>query len=227
MLFAVFSLSSTDDSRFLPLFRFHPRITSAFWQILHFVDRRQTFFTVFRISSADDEYFFAISTFRRPTTGCFYRFSRFGAPRRLVFQIFRASGLPESLFSGILRLRDSPTVHFHKKQLVGASRNIVFPNFTLSGCPEAHFFPFSEISQCRDEPMIPFLYLMKYKSPQSKSACIAHRQMDCKLPICFYQTAIKNCISATANSQKSKKLHFGHGRFAESRVFLLAFIQEK
>ena len=37
----------------------------------------------------------------------------------------------------------------------------------------------------------------------------------------------KNCISAMANSQKSKKLHFGHGRFAESRVFLLAFIQEK
>ena len=151
LLFAVFSLSSTDDGQFFAFSAFHPRMMSAFWQIFTFIRGWWVLFAVFSLSSTDDSRFFASfsfsstdnerflanSTFRRPTAGCFYRFSRFGAPRRPVFQIFRASGLPESLFFEILRLRDSPTVHFHKKQLVGTSRNIVFPNFTLSGCPEA------------------------------------------------------------------------------------------
>ena len=80
--------------------------------------------------------------FRDSPKTCFSDFLGFGTPRKPVFQI--------------LRLRDSPTAHFSRKQLIGASRSIVFLNFNLSGGPEAPFFSFSEISQCRNEPMIPF-----------------------------------------------------------------------
>ena len=145
-------------------------------------------FSNFCISSTDSGLLLSFFAFRGTPKTRFSNFSSFGTPRKLVFWNFEASGLPDGSFSQKTTRRDIPKHCFSEFHPFGMPRSTIFPIF--------RGFPMS----WRADDAI--LYLMKYKPPQSKSASIAHRQTDCRLPICFYQTAIKNSISAVANLQK-------------------------
>ena len=125
-VFAVFFISSADDSQFLSFSVFRRPTTSCFCCFFRFVGRRQTIFTVFCISSPDDGRFFPFSDKKM----------RFFCSQRLILPKNCDFSAPNDSFYQKITIFLLPTANSVKKSRFLASRWL-FLSPLVSRCRKA------------------------------------------------------------------------------------------
>ena len=128
VIFAVFYPSAVAESRFsaffhfhpwmtgifLPLFRFHPRITNDFQCFSTFIHGWRAFFASFSLSSTDDEWFSAFFHLHPWMKGIFCLFFIFIHGWRMIFGKSCVSSTDGGRFSAIFAFRRPTTGVFQR-----------------------------------------------------------------------------------------------------------------